>query len=387
MPQSAVIINVDDNEPARYVKRRVLERAGFNVIDAATGADCLALFADHSPDLVLLDINLPDANGIDVCRELKSSHYGASVIVVQISATATQASHATEALNSGADAYIAEPVDPDVLVATVRAMLRLRNAERALADANTRLETVNRDLQKSNESLEQFAFVASHDLQEPLRTVATFAGMLKRALGSRLGEEEQQYLQYIVSGATRMRRLIDDLLHYSQISQSASVSAEVDLNEVFAWANEDLRELIGETSAIVSAEKLPNVLGDEAQLRHVFQNLIGNAIKYRRAGVLPNVHFRGVRDNTCWVIQVEDNGIGIEPRYWNSIFAPFKRLHGFDIPGTGIGLAVCRRVVDAHGGRIWVESKVGQGSTFSFTLPVSGDVPKPSNAMLQKAVT
>ena len=289
--------------------------------------------------------------------------------MLQISATATAAPHATAALNSGADAYLAEPVDPDVLVATVRALLRLRTAERALALANSRLEAVNCDLQKSNESLEQFAYVASHDLQEPLRTVTTFASLLERSLGSRLTGEEQQYVEYIVGGANRMRMLIDDLLHYSQIGQSHSASASVDLNAVFAWAKENLRELIAQSGAEVTAENLPVVHGDEAQLCHVVQNLIGNAIKYRRDEATPRVHFTASMKDGRWVIRVEDNGIGIERQYWDYVFIPFKRLHGRDIPGTGIGLAVCRRVIEAHGGRIWVDSTFGKGSTFSFTLP------------------
>ena len=369
MPEPAVIINVDDNEPSRYARSRILSHAGFVVYDAATGAGCLELVEKREPDLVLLDINLPDLNGIEVCRTLKSSPGGASVIVLQISATATAAPHATEALNSGADAYLAEPVDPDVLVATVRALLRLRAAERALALVNTRLEALNCDLQKSNESLEQFAYVASHDLQEPLRTVTTFASLLERSLGGRLTGEEQQYVEYIVGGANRMRTLIDDLLHYSQIGQYPAATASVDLNAVFEWAKENLRELIGQSGADVTAENLPCVRGDEAQLCHVFQNLIGNAIKYRNPEVTPCIHFTASLKDGRWLVRVEDNGIGIEREYWDYVFIPFKRLHGRDIPGTGIGLAVCRRVIEAHGGRIWLDSNFGKGSTFSFTLP------------------
>jgi signal transduction histidine kinase len=369
MPDPAVIINVDDNEPSRYARSRILSHAGFVVYDAATGAGCLELVEKREPDLVLLDINLPDLNGIEVCRTLKSSPGGASVIVVQISATATMAPHATEALNSGADAYLAEPVDPDVLVATVRALLRLRAAERALTLANSRLEAVNCDLKKSNESLEQFAYVASHDLQEPLRTVTTFASLLERSLGGRLTGEEQQYVEYIVGGANRMRTLIDDLLHYSQIGQSPAATASVDLNAVFAWAKENLRELIAQSGAELTSENLPCVRGDEAQLCHVFQNLIGNAIKYRNPDVTPRVHFAASLKDGRWLVRVEDNGIGIEREYWDYVFIPFKRLHGRDIPGTGIGLAVCRRVIEAHGGRIWLDSTFGKGSAFSFTLP------------------
>ena len=370
MPDSALIVNVDDNEPARYVKNRVLSGAGFVVLDAATGGEALELFTKNAPDLMLLDINLPDISGIEVCRKVKSSPEGASVIVLQISATATASRHATVSLNSGADAYLAEPVDPEVLIATVRALLRARAAERSLAFANLRLEVVNRELQKSNESLEQFAAVASHDLQEPLRTVTVFLDLLVRSADARLTDQERQYVQTVVGGARRLRKLILDLLQFAQLGQATATAAAVDLNAVFSWAKENLRESIAESSASVTAEAIPRVVGDEILLRHVLQNLIGNAIKYRRPEASPKVHIRAVENDTEWVIRVEDNGMGIEPAYWHSIFLPFKRLHGRNIEGTGIGLAVCRRAVEAQGGRIWVESTFGSGSTFFFTLPI-----------------
>lgn len=365
-----IIINVDDHEPARYAKNRVLSRAGFKVYDAATGTDALRLTKTNAPDLVLLDVHLPDVHGIEVCRHLKSQPDSASVIVLQISASATAAPQASAALDSGADAYLTEPVDPDVLVSTIRALLRLRSAERELSAANERLMLVNQELQRSNEDLKQFAFAASHDLQEPLRTVTSFATLLDRTAASKLTGNEQEYLKHIVDGSLRMRALIDDLLTYSQVGNKPDSSQIVDLNSVLAWALENLRDRITRSGSRVTSGHLPSVVGDEAQLGQVFQNLIGNAIKYARSGVQPAVHVHATRDGQNWVIAVTDNGIGIDTRDQQQIFVAFKRLHGKEIPGTGIGLAVCRKVVEGHGGKIWVQSTVDEGSTFFFTLPV-----------------
>jgi signal transduction histidine kinase len=374
--QTVVVVNVDDHEPARYAKRRTLTRAGFVVYDAGSGAEALQLVNQHSPDLVLLDVNLPDISGIEVCRSVKSANV--SVMVLQISASATAAPHAIKALNSGADAYLTEPVDPDVLVATIGALLRLRTAERELAAANQRLESANRELARSNEDLQQFAFVASHDLQEPLRTVSSFAGLLERAAGSRLTETERQFVHYVLDGADRMRVLIQDLLHYSQVGRKPSSREPVSLRAVLDATIENLRELIAETGAEIETDELPLVAGDEAQLGHVFQNLLSNALKYRRDGVTPRIRIAASRENGDWLIVIEDNGIGIDRRHWDSIFAPFKRLHSQEIAGTGIGLAVCRRVIEAHAGRIWVESRVGEGSTFRFTLPAPNPIQRGS---------
>ncbi len=371
MIEQATIINVDDNEPARYAKRRVLSLAGFTVHDAANGSDALSLTAQHHPDLVLLDVNLPDINGIEVCRQIKSSPSATSVMVLQISASVTAAPQATAALDNGADTYLAEPVDPDVLVATIRALLRIRKAEHDLSSANERLYRMNQELCRSNEDLEQFAFAASHDLQEPLRSVTTFVSLLERTATPKLNDTEKEYLQYIVDGSKRMRVLIDDLLTYSQVGRDSTFATAVDMNAVLAWALENLRESILYSKAVVTSDPLPSVKGDEAQLGHVIQNLIGNAIKYARPDVAPAIHLHVSRKGSESVICIQDNGIGIEDPYLQIIFSPFKRLHGKEIPGTGIGLAVCRRIVEAHRGRIWAESTPGEGTTFCFSLPAS----------------
>lgn len=364
----AVIINVDDNEPARYAKTRVLSRAGFRVFDAATGMEALALTNSKAPDLVLLDVNLPDVNGIEVCRCLKSKPDSASIIVLQISAAAIAAPQATAALNSGADAYLAEPVDPDVLISTVRALLRLRSVERELASTNERLKLVNQELERSNQDLKQFAFAASHDLQEPLRTISSFATLLDRTAGSKLAENEKVYLKHIVDASLRMRALTDDLLSYSQVGHKSDSFHIVDLNKILASAVQNLHQSIVLSEGEITSSPLPSVIGDGAQLGQVFQNLISNGIKYARAGVRPLVHISASRESQSWVIEVADNGIGIESQDREVIFRAFKRLHSREIPGTGIGLALCRRVVERHGGRIWVESNANEGSRFLFTL-------------------
>jgi light-regulated signal transduction histidine kinase (bacteriophytochrome) len=174
-----------------------------------------------------------------------------------------------------------------------------------------------------------------------------------------------------MQGSQRMRSLIDDLLRYSQIGQKVRNLAPVDLNEVVQGVTQDLQLAINESGANVQVAELPIVVGDAAQLRHLFQNLIGNALKYRRPDVKPLVCVTARRDGSQWSVAVQDNGIGISSEYKDLVFAPFKRLHGQEIPGTGIGLAVCRRVVEAHQGQISLESTPGVGSTFRFTLPTS----------------
>jgi light-regulated signal transduction histidine kinase (bacteriophytochrome) len=277
----------------------------------------------------------------------------------------------TNALNNGADAYLAEPVDPDVLVATVRAMLRLRRAERSLVTANRQLDTVNRELKRSNEDLESFAYIASHDLQEPLRTVTVFTQLLQRSLGDRLRDEEAANMEMVITAANRMRALLNDLLDYAQLGRGDGKYAQIALAETVKWATTNLSELIVESKATIHLEDLPVVPGDAAQLGHVFLNLISNAIKYRSLDRDPQIHISSEGSDVEVVVRVRDNGMGIEPQYLKQVFVPFKRLHGRQIPGNGIGLAVCQRIIEAHGGRVWAESELNVGSEFCFALPVN----------------
>ncbi len=229
---------------------------------------------------------------------------------------------------------------------------------------------IERELRNANVDLEQFAYSASHDLQEPLRTVKIFSQMLAARAKEKLDAESLEYLGNVISGATRMESLVRDLLVYARTSRLEKSADPTDANDKIQVALENLKGAIAESGAVIDFEQLPSLPVHPTQLEMLFQNLIGNAIKYRRPDVTPAVHIASKRMDTQWLFCVSDNGIGIEPQYKDLIFGLFKRLHASDsYSGTGIGLALCRRIVERHNGRIWVESKPGEGSNFYFTLP------------------
>ncbi|MBD2492500.1 PAS domain S-box protein [Aulosira sp. FACHB-615] len=253
------------------------------------------------------------------------------------------------------------------------------------------LEKLNEELRNSNQELEQFAYVASHDLQEPLRAVTGYSQLLVEEYRERLDDSAQEYIDYIIDGARRMQQLIKDLLAYSRIGTRGRIFTLTDCNLVLSEALSNLQVAIAESQAVITYELLPNLLADKTQLIQLFQNLIGNAIKFRRQDVPPRIHIsaarvdksRGVEvqgwkgvgeedlthNHQIWLFSVQDNGIGIKSQYLNRIFEVFRRLHTRrEFSGTGIGLAICKKIVERHNGHIWAESQLGVGTTFYFTL-------------------
>ena len=237
--------------------------------------------------------------------------------------------------------------------------------------AEIRQQRVEDELRRVNADLEQFAYSASHDLQEPVRSVNIYSELLELDYGDLLGGEALEYLKHLRTGASRMETLVRDLLSYTQVTKYDSAAEPSPAQDAFAATIANLAGLISETRAQVTSDPLPVLPVHRAHLQQLFQNLIGNAIKYRSPGRVPIVHVNAARSGEQWLFSVSDNGIGIEPEYKENIFGLFKRLHTSDeYPGTGLGLAICQRIVGRYGGRIWVESEPGQGSTFRFTLPV-----------------
>jgi light-regulated signal transduction histidine kinase (bacteriophytochrome) len=225
------------------------------------------------------------------------------------------------------------------------------------------------ELERSNRELEQYAYVASHDLQEPLRKIASFISLLEKRYEESFDQEGVKYLHYVVDGAKRMQTLINDLLAYSRLGTQGKPFLRTDCNGVLDRVLADLDKPIKNRGAVITHDALPTLMADELQLGQVFQNLIGNAVKFCR-NQQPRIHISAKRGADGWLFSVGDNGIGIKEEFFDRIFVMFQRLHTVaEYPGTGIGLAVCKKIIERHGGRIWAESEVEKGSTFYFTIP------------------
>jgi signal transduction histidine kinase len=356
-PRSSVLW-VDDNPDMRnYVRRLLAEH--YEVRAVPDGLAALVAARQARPDLILSDVMMPGLDGHGLLREVRADPFLATIPVILLSARAGEDA-VIQGLATGADDYLVKPFSARELLARVRTHLELARTRREWA----------RKLERSNKELEQFAYIASHDLQEPLRMVRSYVQLLEMEYKGKLDSEADKYIHYAVDGVTRMQALISDLLALSSVDAAAAPMVATDTGSVLDAALDDLRLTISESGAVITKGTLPTVFADGAQLRLVFQNLISNAIKFRPTGKPLQMDVSSRRDGQDWTFSLRDNGIGIEPKHSERIFRMFQRLHGQgEYPGTGIGLAICKKVVERAGGRIWVESKVGEGSTFRFTLP------------------
>jgi signal transduction histidine kinase len=255
------------------------------------------------------------------------------------------------------------------LIGIIWSRARIRQSEQERMHAVKELEQTAEELERSNAELQQFAYAASHDLQEPLRSVAGFVALLEKRYKGKLDSNADDFIRYTVNGVRRMRMIIKDLLEYSRVGTNAGEFKPLDTSSVVGKAISNLQAAIKDSGAMVTHDDLPDVIADEPQLVRLFQNLIGNAIKFKGKDS-PKVHIAAFKKDNEWVFSVKDNGIGIDPEHAQRIFVIFQRLHTIEeYPGTGIGLAICKKIAERHGGNIWVESEPGKGSTFFFTLP------------------
>ena len=266
------------------------------------------------------------------------------------------------------EAAVSERKDAEEKLMALNTTLEERVADRTLAAEQKAVE-----LKRSNEELERFASIASHDLQEPLRAVSSYTQLLKERLSGNVDSDLEAYLAHVITGAGRMRTLINDLLNYSRVGRTLSPT-RVDVGKVLDATMGDLAAAIAESGTEITRGPLPPVWANPGQLGQVLSNLISNAIRFRGEAP-PRIDIRGDDQGAYCEFTVRDNGIGIDPKHHDRVFIIFQRLHGRERPGTGIGLAICRKVVELHGGRIWLESTLGQGATFHFTLPSTRQPP------------
>jgi len=322
---------------------------------------------DLKADIVLSDYVLPDFDGATAFYMKKEIAPDTPFIIV--SGTIGE-ENAVELIKAGVTDYVLKDKLFTVVTKLNRALKESRE-HREKKEQEKRLESYARELERSNKELEEFAYITSHDLQEPLRMVGSFLQLLQKKYKDKLDKEANEYIYYAVDGAVRMKRLISDLLNYSRTNKEWLIEL-VDISEIIQEALKNLRTSINECGARVDFEYMPVLRVDAAQMLQLFQNLIGNAIKFRREGAQPVIKINAVKKDPEWLFSVEDNGIGIDQQYSDKVFVIFKKLHNkAKFEGTGIGLSIAKKIVERHGGRIWFESEPGKGTTFYFTLQPS----------------
>jgi signal transduction histidine kinase len=374
-PPQVTVLVVDDRASNRLLLAHEFQLQGLVVAQAADGAQALALARSLRPDLVLMDILMPGINGFEACRRLKASPETADIPVIFMTAL-SDTNEKLAGFEAGAVDYVTKPLEIGEVLARVRTQVALSAMRRQLARQNAQLqsevaahERTQAALRASNAELEQLAYVASHDMQEPLRMIASYLQLIEQRYPDKLDDDGREFIAYAVDGAKRMQALISDLLVYSRVGTQARPFVAVDLDTVLDTVLRHLQVAIVEQQVQVLRAPLPRVQGDPSHLSQLLQNLVANATKFRGTAA-PVVEITCVERAEDWCISVRDNGIGIDPQYFQRIFVLFQRLHGRrDYPGTGIGLALCKRIVERHGGQIWVESNPGAGSVFRFTLP------------------
>lgn len=391
--ESLRLLLVEDSEDDALHLLRALRKGGYAPLTerVETPEDMTAALQRGQWDIIISDYVLPRFSGLAALDILRQSGLDLPFIVVS---GKIGEEVAVGAMKAGAHDYIlknslarlAPAVERELREAEVRR--ERRRAEEALKRSHEELEQRVRErteelraskvdlerlvgeLERSNRDLEQFAYVASHDLQEPLRIVHSFLGLLVRRNAPQLDDKARQYIDYAVDGAQRMSQLINDLLIFARIQRNGWQPAPVQMDPVLQQVVANCRIVIEETGTRISRTELPVVQGEASQIGQLLQNLFVNAIKFRRPDTVPEIRISASKEEGMWVFAVQDNGIGIAPDYRERIFNIFQRLHSRqEYAGSGIGLAVCQRIVEHHGGRIWVESAPDQGSVFRFTLP------------------
>ncbi len=408
---------VIDDSPTYLARVAAGLRAEHYIVDTAgSAAEGFAMMSTSHYDCLLIDFEMSGGDGPEVCRKvLQMQPESASPPVLIILTSHTGKEHMIQSLLAGADDFITKSSHPDVIKARVRALLRRKflvdenrkilnqikekelqalraQAEKECAEvraqaadqlalANRELERANNKLSQINQELERFAYAAAHDLKEPLRMISIYCELLQTRYGAGLDLGAAECLTHCLQGARRMDQLVKDLLDYARATQADHRDMEfIDCNQVLNGVLADLEVAIQESKAEIVRGELPTLYFRRIQMQQLMQNLVGNALKYRRKEMPPRVHITAERGATEWLFVVQDNGIGIEPEQQAAVFTPFKRLHP-ERSGTGLGLSMCQRVVEHYGGRIWIESVPGSGCTFYFTLPAHLEQPAKTAAM------
>lgn len=372
----ANILIIDDDPNKLNLLEVLLKTLNQNIIKCSSGEDGLRALLKYEVAVILLDVRMPVMDGFETAKLIRERTKTSTVPIIFITAYNLGEYNASKGYSLGAVDYIFFPFNEEFLLAKVKVFLDLyflRKKEQLqaeqLARINQELLLANKKLEQSNRDLEQFAYVASHDLQEPLRMVAMFTQLLDKKYSQQLDNDAHEYIQFAVNGAKKMQMLIHDLLTYSRISTQAKKFEIKNTTDILKEAIINLQPLIEENNAVITYDPLPTLYCEETQIMRLFQNLLSNAIKFRKEHEVPRIHVTCKQQNGENIFEVRDNGIGISSEYFDRIFVIFQRIElQTRYPGTGIGLSVCKKIVEWHDGNIWLQSKENEGTSFFFTL-------------------
>ena len=357
------ILIVDDRWENLLATEALLKPLGAAIATVDSGEKALDLVLKEDFAIVLLDVQMPIMDGFETARLMKTRPSMQTVPIIFVTAISKEDHFATRAAGLGAADYIFKPINPDILKSKVKVYLDLYSQRQQILQLNAHLR-------QSNEELERFAYVCSHDMQEPVRMMNAYAGLLAEGVAGQLDEMALGYAEYIRDNAVRVQTMIRDILGFSRVGREEVKLETVDCQKVFDGLMPDFADIIAEKQARVTAVDLPVIRTSPTLMRVLLQNLIGNALKFQDGSRTPEITVSARKEGKVWRFDVADNGIGIDPVFYERIFQVFQRLHSFDdYIGTGIGLSTCRKFVRLCGGDISVRSKPGEGSVFSFTLP------------------
>jgi signal transduction histidine kinase len=353
--QGKDILIVDDTPDNLRVLSSILVARGCTVRKALSGKMALTICDKTLPDLILLDVMMPEMDGYETCRRLKARSESCNIPIIFISAL-NEVMDKVKAFEVGGADYITKPFQVEEVAARIAHQLTITQ--------------LTRELKRSNAELEQFASIVSHDLQSPLAGMVTLVELIQREYAGVLDEDGKNLLEEIAATGNRMSCLIQDLLAYSRINAKPLEFESIYCNRILEEVRANLFFDVSASGAKIVSGELPVVRGDRTLLLQLFQNLISNAIKFRRLEVTPEIEVAATVQEGQWLIAIRDNGIGIPPEKRDRIFEVFHRLHSSEeYPGHGIGLTTCQKIVRRHGGQIWIESQLGEGTTFFFTIP------------------
>ena len=370
------ILLVDDKSEDLLALELILGKEQYNFVKASSGREALRiLLKEQNFAIILMDVHMPLLDGIETATMIRESEKLRHIPIIFLTASNDKQDNIFKGYKTGAVDYMIKPLVPDIINAKVsvftelyRKTIELERQKADLLALYKELEKSTTEITRSNKELEKFAYVASHDMQEPLRTIISYLQLLQEKFDKNMDKETEQYMDYVISAGYRMRDLITGLLEYSRINRTNEILEEVDFNFVLREVQENLGTSINESKANVSIDKLPVCNCNHFQMVQLFQNLISNAIKFNGNGE-PKIKVSHNIQETFHLFAVQDNGLGIDPKYGERIFEIFQRLHPLgEYSGMGIGLAICKKIVERHGGKIWVESAPGKGSTFFFTI-------------------